>query len=89
MNNNLRINSVMPAFESYGSDRSRRAPFLDLYNSPRYPYYSYALPDNYYQENNHENVLPPLGPRSPVEQMRQVPPPSDPNDARRWLPRLN
>ncbi|GFY68155.1 hypothetical protein TNIN_373191 [Trichonephila inaurata madagascariensis] len=74
--------SVMPVFESYGRDRSRRH-LLDLYNSPRYPYYSYGFPDNYYQENNHENVFPPTRPRSPVEQMRQVPPPSDPNDARR------
>ncbi|GFY37573.1 hypothetical protein TNIN_6841 [Trichonephila inaurata madagascariensis] len=67
---NLRINSVMPEFESYGSDRSRRGPLLDLYNSPRYPYYNYTLPDNYYQENNHGNALPPTRPRSLVEQMR-------------------
>ncbi|GFW87078.1 hypothetical protein TNCV_1923041 [Trichonephila clavipes] len=79
----------MPVFESYGSDRSRRGPLLDLYNSPRYPYYNYTLPNNYDQKNNHENALPPTRPRSPVEQMRQVPPPSDQNGARRRLERLN
>ncbi|GFR18122.1 hypothetical protein TNCT_440121 [Trichonephila clavata] len=88
MNNNLRVNSVIPAYESYGSDRNRRGPFLDLYNSPRYPFHRYVLTEEFGSENDHYNAHPPTRPRSPVEQTSEALAPTEQDDTRRWLPRI-
>ncbi|GFR31709.1 uncharacterized protein TNCT_58671 [Trichonephila clavata] len=83
-----RVNSVIPAYESYGSDRNRRGPFLDLYNSPRYPFHRYVLTEEFGSENDHYNAHPPTRPRSPVEQTSEALAPTEQDDTRRWLPRI-